>query len=148
MMEMPYVRVRRIEIRQMNVASSKAIAHECVKTNDRWRISSARNARGISPRKPKMGWLKIWQEFDIFFGVVYHDPHKSVIMSPIDPIRLADELHDGIVQELSATLLMLETYQRRLKLDPEAAEVELERIKLQLLETVRQVRLVIRQLRS
>jgi signal transduction histidine kinase len=80
--------------------------------------------------------------------VVYHDPHKSVIMSPIDPIRLADELHDGIVQELSATLLMLETYQRRLKLDPEAAEVELERIKLQLRETVRQVRLVIRQLRS
>jgi signal transduction histidine kinase len=69
-------------------------------------------------------------------------------MSPIDPIRLADELHDGIVQELSATLLMLETYQRRLKLDPETAEVELERIKLQLRETVRQVRLVIRQLRS
>jgi signal transduction histidine kinase len=80
--------------------------------------------------------------------VVYHDPHKSVIMSPIDPIRLADELHDGIVQELSATLLMLETYQRRLKLDPETAEIELERIKLQLRETVRQVRLVIRQLRS
>ena len=69
-------------------------------------------------------------------------------MSPLDPIKLADELHDGIVQELSATLLMLETYQRRLKQDPKAAEAELERIKLQLRETVKQIRLVIRQLRS
>jgi signal transduction histidine kinase len=69
-------------------------------------------------------------------------------MSPFDPVRLADELHDGIVQELSATLLMLETYQRRLKQDPKTAEIELERIKLQLRETVRQIRLVIRQLRA
>jgi signal transduction histidine kinase len=69
-------------------------------------------------------------------------------MTPFDPIRLADELHDGIVQELSATLLMLETYQRRLKQDPKTAEVELERIKIQLRETVQQIRLVIRQLRA
>jgi signal transduction histidine kinase len=69
-------------------------------------------------------------------------------MSPIDPKRLADELHDGVIQEISALLLQIETYQRRLERDPEAAQADLERIKTQIRETLRHMREIITRLRA
>jgi signal transduction histidine kinase len=69
-------------------------------------------------------------------------------MSSIDPNRLADELHDGVIQEISALLLQIETYQRRLERDPEAAQADLERIKRQIRETLRHMREIITRLRA
>ena len=69
-------------------------------------------------------------------------------MSSIDPKRLADELHDGVIQEISALLLQIETYQRRLERDPEAAQADLERIKRQIRETLRHMREIITRLRA
>jgi signal transduction histidine kinase len=69
-------------------------------------------------------------------------------MSSIDPNRLADELHDGVIQEISALLLQIETYQRRLERDPEAAQDDLERIKRQIRETLRHMREIITRLRA
>ena len=69
-------------------------------------------------------------------------------MSSIDPIQLANELHDGVIQEMSALLLQLETYQRRLEKDPVAAQADLNRIKLQLRETLRHIRQIVTRLRA
>ena len=69
-------------------------------------------------------------------------------MSSLDPIQLANELHDGVIQEMSALLLQLETYQRRLKKDPMAAQADLERIKLQIRETLRHIRQIVTRLRA
>jgi signal transduction histidine kinase len=69
-------------------------------------------------------------------------------MSPLDPNQLANELHDGVIQEISALLLQLETYQRTLERDPEAAQSELDRIKKQLRKTLRNLREILTTLRS
>ena len=69
-------------------------------------------------------------------------------MSSIDPIQLANELHDGVIQEMSALLLQLETYQRRLENDPVAAQADLNRIKLQLRDTLRHIRQIVTRLRA
>ena len=69
-------------------------------------------------------------------------------MSPLDPNQLANELHDGVIQEISALLLQLETYQRTLQKDPKAAQDELDRIKKQLRKTLRNLRGILTTLRS
>jgi signal transduction histidine kinase len=69
-------------------------------------------------------------------------------MSSLDPIQLANELHDGVIQEMSALLLQLETYQRRLEKDPVAAQADLSRIKLQLRDTLRHIRQIVTRLRA
>ena len=63
-------------------------------------------------------------------------------MPHLDRTRLANELHDGVVQELSAILLHMETYQRRLETsgDLQAALADHERIKAHTRETLRQLR--------
>lgn len=66
----------------------------------------------------------------------------------MDPINLANELHDGVIQELSALLLQLETYQRRLEVDPQAAEDDLRRIKEQTRGTLNQLRRLVTRLRE
>ncbi len=60
---------------------------------------------------------------------------------------LADELHDGVIQELSALLLQLETYERRLSSDPEAAAQDLQRIKDQTRLSLNQLRALVTRLR-
>jgi signal transduction histidine kinase len=69
-------------------------------------------------------------------------------MSPLDPKRLANELHDGVIQEISALLLQLETYQRILEKDPTAAQAELDRIKKQIRKTLRNLRGIVTTLQS
>ncbi|UCF60248.1 MAG: histidine kinase dimerization/phosphoacceptor domain-containing protein [Anaerolineaceae bacterium] len=69
-------------------------------------------------------------------------------MSSLDPEQLANELHDGVIQEISALLLQLETYQRILKKDPEAAQTELDRIKKQIRKTLRNLRGILTTLRN
>lgn len=69
-------------------------------------------------------------------------------MTHFDPGRLADELHDGVVQELSALLLQLETYQRKLESDPDAARADFDRIKAQARDSLKSLRGVIAQLRE
>lgn len=68
-------------------------------------------------------------------------------MTQLDPGGLANELHDGVVQELSALLLQLETYQRKLESDPDGARADLDRIKIQARATLKSLRDVITQLR-
>ena len=69
-------------------------------------------------------------------------------MPTIDPIGLANELHDGVIQELSALLLQLETYERRLEMDPEAAGVDLKRIKDQTRAALNELRKLATRLRE
>ena len=69
-------------------------------------------------------------------------------MPYLDPLRLGDELHDGVVQELSALLLQLETYERRLTSDPAAAKRDLERIKQEVRATLKHLRELIGRLRA
>lgn len=69
-------------------------------------------------------------------------------MTQLNPGGLANELHDGVVQELSALLLQLETYQRKLGSDPEAAQADFDRIKGQARETLKSLRQVIAHLRE
>lgn len=69
-------------------------------------------------------------------------------MSPLDPKQLANELHDGVIQEISALLLQLETYQRILEKDPTAAQAELDRIKKQIRKTLRNLRGIVTTLQS
>jgi len=69
-------------------------------------------------------------------------------MSSLDPEQLANELHDGVIQEISALLLQLETYQRILQKDPEAAQAELDRIKKQIRKTLRNLRGILTTLRN
>ena len=69
-------------------------------------------------------------------------------MPTLDPITLANELHDGVIQELSALLLQLETYQRRLEQDPEAAEADLQRIKDQTRASLNVLRKLVTRLRE
>ena len=69
-------------------------------------------------------------------------------MTQLDPNGLANELHDGVVQELSALLLQLETYQRKLETDPVAAKADLQRIKNQARQTLKSLREVIAHLRQ
>lgn len=66
----------------------------------------------------------------------------------MDPIALADELHDGVIQELSALLLQLETYERRLTADPDAAANDLQRIKDQSRFSLNQLRELVTRLRK
>ena len=68
-------------------------------------------------------------------------------MPTLDPITLANELHDGVIQELSALLLQLETYERRLEKDPEAAEADLQRIKDQTRASLNELRRLMTRLR-
>lgn len=69
-------------------------------------------------------------------------------MTQIEPIALADELHDGVIQELSALLLQLETYERRLNADPEMASKDLQRIKDQTRVALNQMRTLVTRLRK
>ncbi len=69
-------------------------------------------------------------------------------MPTMDPITLANELHDGVIQELSALLLQLETYERRLEQDPEAAESDLKRIKDQTRASLNVLRRLVTRLRE
>ena len=69
-------------------------------------------------------------------------------MPTMDPITLANELHDGVIQELSALLLQLETYERRLEQDPEAAEADLQRIKDQTRAALNELRKLVTRLRA
>jgi signal transduction histidine kinase len=66
----------------------------------------------------------------------------------MDPITLANELHDGVIQELSALLLQLETYERRLEMDPEAAKADLQRIKDQTRASLNVLRKLVTRLRE
>jgi len=68
-------------------------------------------------------------------------------LTQFDPVGLANELHDGVVQEMSALLLQLETYQRKLESDPKAAQADLDRIKIQARQTLKSLREVIAHLR-
>ncbi len=61
-------------------------------------------------------------------------------MTSPDLIRLADELHDGVIQELAALLLQIQTYRHHLTQDPQAAQADLDQIE-------RQTRLALQQLR-
>ncbi len=67
---------------------------------------------------------------------------------PLDGQRVADELHDGVVQDLSALLLQLETYERRLKADPPAARADLDRIRGHIRGTLKSLRELISRLRT
>lgn len=69
-------------------------------------------------------------------------------MKSLDPVALANELHDGVIQELSALLLQLETYERRLGNDPAAAEADLQRIKTQARGTLNKLRRLVTRLRQ
>jgi signal transduction histidine kinase len=69
-------------------------------------------------------------------------------MKSLDPLSLADELHDGVIQELSALLLQLETYERRLGLDPEIAAEDLRKIKDQTRAALNQLRKMVSRLRE
>lgn len=69
-------------------------------------------------------------------------------MTSLEPIPLADELHDGVIQELSALLLQLETYERRLEADPETAAHDLQRIKDQTRVSLNQLRSLVTRLRK
>ncbi|MCH8093784.1 MAG: histidine kinase dimerization/phosphoacceptor domain-containing protein [Chloroflexi bacterium] len=69
-------------------------------------------------------------------------------MPTLDPITLANELHDGVIQELSALLLQLETYERRLQKDPAAAEADLQRIKDQTRASLNELRNLMTRLRE
>jgi signal transduction histidine kinase len=69
-------------------------------------------------------------------------------MNGLDPVALADELHDGVIQELSALLLQLETYERRLSADPTQAKADLERIKLQTRGSLKLLRELVTRLRA
>ena len=74
--------------------------------------------------------------------------HNPTSMTALEPITLADELHDGAIQELSALLLQLETYERRLSADPEAASQDLQRIKDQTRVALNQLRALVTRLRK
>ena len=67
---------------------------------------------------------------------------------PLDGTRIADELHDGVVQDLSALLLQLETFERKLQADPRVARGELDRIRGQIRGTLKNLRELISRLRS
>ncbi len=69
-------------------------------------------------------------------------------MASWDPVALADELHDGVIQDLSALLLQLETYERRLSADPARAKVDLERIKQQARDSLKSLRELVTRLRQ
>ncbi len=69
-------------------------------------------------------------------------------MSAFDPVALANELHDGVIQELSALLLQMETYERRLDNDPEAAKADLDRIKAQTRDSLKSLRQMVTKLRN
>ena len=69
-------------------------------------------------------------------------------MPTMDPIILANELHDGVIQELSALLLQLETYERKLETDPETAEADLKRIKDQTRASLNVLRKLVTRLRE
>jgi len=69
-------------------------------------------------------------------------------MPTLEPIALANELHDGVIQELSALLLQLETYERRLEQDPAAAEADLQRIKDQTRASLNVLRKLVSRLRE
>jgi signal transduction histidine kinase len=69
-------------------------------------------------------------------------------MNGWDPVALADELHDGVIQELSALLLQLETYERRLSADPAKAKADLDRIKLQTRTSLKSLRELVTRLRA
>ncbi len=73
---------------------------------------------------------------------------RGAFMPTMDPITLANELHDGVIQELSALLLQLETYERRLEKDPEAAEADLQRIKDQTRASLNVLRKLVTRLRE
>jgi signal transduction histidine kinase len=67
---------------------------------------------------------------------------------PIDPNQLADEIHDTVIQELSAVLLMLDVNEIYLKEDPDLAHAEMERIKDQIRSTLQDLRNMISYLKS
>ncbi len=66
----------------------------------------------------------------------------------LEPEQLANELHDGVIQEMTALVLQLEIYQRRLKVDPNAAHDDLERIKNQAKSSLEQLRGLVAKLRA
>ena len=66
----------------------------------------------------------------------------------LEPEQLANELHDGIIQEMTALVLQLEIYQRRLKVDPDSAQHDLERIKTQAKTNLETLRSLISRLRA
>lgn len=69
-------------------------------------------------------------------------------MALLVPLDLANELHDGVIQELSALLLQMETYERRLRNSPGEAESDLKRIKDQTRATLKKLRQLVTRLRE
>ena len=65
-----------------------------------------------------------------------------------DPIGLANELHDGVIQELSALLLQLETCKRRIGKDPAGAQTDIDRITKQARGTLQSLRQLVTRLRA
>ena len=63
-------------------------------------------------------------------------------MPQLDRTQLANELHDGVIQEMSAVVLHLEAFHRKLEMNAEVptALADLERIKVQARAALRQLR--------
>ena len=87
------------------------------------------------------------QSYDVCSNTFLLD-ERDAFMPTMDAITLANELHDGVIQELSALLLQLETYERRLETDPEAAEADLQRIKDQTRASLNVLRKLVTRLRE
>ncbi len=87
------------------------------------------------------------QSYDVCSNTFLLD-ERDAFMPTMDPITLANELHDGVIQELSALLLQLETYERRLEQDPEAAGADLQRIKDQTRASLNELRRLVTRLRE
>jgi signal transduction histidine kinase len=62
-------------------------------------------------------------------------------------IRLARELHDGVIQSLTATALQLQTVRHMLRADPQAAQERLEEIQRLIAEEQRDLRFFIQELK-
>jgi signal transduction histidine kinase len=71
-------------------------------------------------------------------------------MPQLDRTQLANELHDGVIQEMSAVLIRLETFHRKLEMGTEApiALADLEGIKFQARAALRQLRELVMWLRD
>lgn len=62
-------------------------------------------------------------------------------------VRLARDLHDGIIQSLTVATLRLETFPRLLEKDPEAARREVQRLQELLVAEQRELRSLVRELK-
>ena len=93
-------------------------------------------------------WIAAISDVIVYCAGATLEGASDLIMPSPDPIALANELHDGVIQELSALLLQMETYERRLKKDPPAASEDLQRMKDQTRATLNQLRQLVTRLRE